>query len=682
MRRFPSSLLQFTARNRLPSYFALGMLVGAIWYFSIQFEPAPGGLVLVALIAGAAVWASAVLGRSPLIFAGAVVAFAATLGALAGSAATQRLSHAQIAAPVGPVLVEGWVTSVQPAKRGVRVVLRVHAVDGLPAEQRPEKVRLTHISRFATEPGRFVRCWSVLRPPPMPVIDGDYAFDRQAWYSGLGGVGYVQGRCRGGTLGAPEGWRQSAELQIGKARRQLAQHVRSAAGNRAGGLAAALASGDRSFLSQADQEALRRAGLAHLLAISGLHIGIVGGLVFVIVWRGLALIEPIALRCSVKKPAAAAAILICALYLIISGASVSTQRAFAMAVIFFGAVLIDRAALTQRSLAIAMIVILTLAPWSVLTPGFQMSFAATLVLIATYERWQKRRQMSGTSSRGVGFWLKSLFVTSTVTSVATLPFAFYHFDRVAGLGVFANILAMPVISLISAPLAACALILAPIGLETPALRGFGLSLEWVLAIAHLVDDGAFAHSARLPQMPARSLALFAAALVALCVLAAGRARTWIAAALSLAGVLSWNMDARDRIHWAPSGDVYLEHASGKVERIAFLSGEGLRPLRYADLSVSAVCSTGEACMIGFDDQHILLLPAARPPACAHISDADIILSEAKLAPQSDCSGLDHKVWLRWSDVVDENGITLAKRGSAFQKRDKPKCGSRPWRRCP
>ena len=682
MRRFPSSLLQFTAHHRLPSWFALGMLAGAIWYFSIHVEPPMGGLVLAALAASIAVWASAVLGRSTLVYAGAVWAFAATLGALAGSAATQRLSHAQIAAPVGPVLVEGWVTSVQPAKRGVRVVLHVHAVDGLPAEQTPAKVRLTHISRFATEPGRFVRCWSVLRPPPMPVIDGDYAFDRQAWYSGLGAVGYVQGRCRGGALGAPTGWRQSAELQIGKARRQLARHVRSAAGDRAGGLAAALASGDRSFLSQADQDALRSAGLAHLLAISGLHIGIVGGLVFVIVWRGLAMIEPIALRWSVKKPAAAAAILICGLYLVISGASVSTQRAFAMAVIFFGAVLIDRAALTQRSLAIAMIVIITLAPWSVLTPGFQMSFAATLVLIATYERWQDRRQRSGPTSRGVGFWLKSLLVTSTVTSVATLPFAVYHFDRVAGLGVLANMLAMPVISLISAPLAACALILAPVGLEGPALRGFGLSLEWVLAIAHLVDEGALMHTARLPQMPAISLAQFAAAMVVWCVLAAGQARTMITAALSLAGMLSWSMDARDRIHWAPSGDVYLEHASGKVERIAFLSGDGLRPLRYADLPAGEVCSAGAACRFGFDDQQILLLPAATRPACADISGADAILFEAAQVPLTDCSGLDHKVWLHWSDVVAENGITLEKRGGAFHKRDKPDCNSRAWRRCP
>ena len=202
--------------------------------------------------------------------------------------------------------------------------------------------------------------------------------------------------------------------------------------------AAALASGDRSFLTEADQIALRGAGLAHLLAISGLHMGLVGGLVFLIVWRGLALIEPLALRLSVKKPAACAALIACASYMIISGGSVSTQRAFVMASVFFGAVLLDRAALSQRSVAIAMIILLLLAPWSVLTPGFQMSFAATSVLIATYEGWRQRRQARGHSPRTpVTFWLKSLIVTSTVTSLATAPYAIYHFERFAGFGVAA-----------------------------------------------------------------------------------------------------------------------------------------------------------------------------------------------------------------------------------------------------
>lgn len=446
MRRFPSSLLQFTPRNRLPSLFAIGMLVSAAWYFSVEFEPSVLGLLLLAAPMSGAVLFAHLRGRNVGVLAVSIIALGVVSGALSGSVATLRLGHAQIQAPIGPVLLEGWVHSAEPAKRGVRLVIRVHAIDALDEALTPETVRLTHISKLQTEPGRFVRCWSVLRPPPAPVIVGDYAFDRHAWYEKLGAVGYVQGRCRGGTLGSPISGISAAELQIGRWRRQLAQHVNAAAGARAGGLAAALASGDRSFLSDGDQTALRGAGLAHLLAISGLHIGLVGGLVYLLIWRGLALIEPIALRINVKRPAAFGALVACGSYMIISGASVSTQRAFMMAVVFFGAILIDRAALTQRSLAIAMIAIIFLAPWSVLTPGFQMSFAATAVLIATYEAWQDRSErQQGRARNGVLFWIKSIVVTSTVTSLSTAPFAIYHFERFAGFGVLANILAMPIV---------------------------------------------------------------------------------------------------------------------------------------------------------------------------------------------------------------------------------------------
>lgn len=679
MRRFPSSLLQFTSRERLPSYVAIGMLLGAIWYFSIDFEPPLSALAGWALISGLVVWLSARWRYMTIIFVAVLMTFAAAIGALAGSAATHRLSHAQIEGLTGPVLVEGWVTGAEPAKRGVRVVIRVHAVDGLAAEATPNQVRLTHITRFETEPGRFVRCWSVLRPPPAPVIDGDYAFDRQAWYAGLGAVGYVQGRCQGGAIGPPAGRMAAIELQVGKARRRLAQHVRQAAGERAGGFAAALASGDRSFLSQTDQEALRGAGLAHLLAISGLHIGIVGGLVFVLVWRGLALIEPLALRGAVKKPAAAAALIVCAAYLVVSGASVSTQRAFAMAVVLFGAVLIDRAALTQRSLAIAMIVIIAIAPWSVLTPGFQMSFSATLVLITTYETWTARRREAVSSRGGIGFWFKSLLVTSIVTSLATMPFAMYHFERVAGLGILANTLAMPIVSLVSAPLAAVALFLTPLGLEGPPLRAFGLSLEWILAIAHAVDGWAPVEDFRLPKMPGVSLALFSAAMIVICLLKAGRARPMIVAGLIVTGAMTWISAARDRVHWAPSGDVYLEHADGEVERIRFHSGEGLGPLRFADIVESASCASLQPCIFQIGSSTVLLDAVSQVASCAKINPADISLI---VAGDAICPPAGQSVTIAWSDVVRENGITLERRAGTFQRKLKPACDSRPWRRCP
>jgi competence protein ComEC len=200
---------------------------------------------------------------------------------------------------------------------------------------------------------------------------------RNAGFERLGAVGYVQGRCRGGTLGAPRDIAGQATLWLSSARRNLALLVNEGAGPRAGGFAAALIAGDRSLITPEDDEALRDTGLTHILSISGTHLSILGGLVFLLVKRSLGLIEPLTLRIAVQKPAAVVALLACLAYMVISGASVPAQRAFIMAAIVFGAIVVDRSAISLRTFAIALIAVVILQPESVVTPGFQMSFAAT-----------------------------------------------------------------------------------------------------------------------------------------------------------------------------------------------------------------------------------------------------------------------------------------------------------------
>lgn len=662
MQRFPLTAIQVQA----PIVFAIGMMLGAAWYFLIDFEPNAHLIIAATGLSALGVIAARLRGVSTGLIALAWGLTGLAFGGLSGSLATQRVAHATVPSEIGPVLLEGWVQRALPAQRGVRLRLKVHAIDGLDEDRTPPIVRVTHILDLEIEPGRFVRCWVVLRPPPAPVIQGDYAFDRQAWYSGLGAVGYVQGRCRGGAIGVPRSAVAAAKLEVSKARRQLAQHVLERAGAKSGGFAAALTSGDRSFMSEGDQEALRGAGLAHLLAISGLHMGIVGGLVFLLVWRGLAFIEPVALRVPVKKVGAAAALLACAVYLVLSGASISTQRAFVMAAILFGAVLIDRTALSLRSLAIAMIVILAVAPWSVLSPGFQMSFAATGALVATYERWNRRRRDGyDTSSNKAVFWLKSLVATSTVSSFATMPFALFHFERAAPLGLIANLLAMPVISLVTAPAAAAALILAPFGLDALALRVFGASLGLVLDIAHFFSAWDADKVLTRPQMPGLSFGLFGAATLIFCLLRSPTAAWFAVGALVLISALFWAQSGTEKIHFAPSGDVFLESASGHVDRIAWRAGDGLGPLRFSDISVTQDCSSIPECEFEFAGHRIRLRTEAEQPE-ALVSD-----TTSNRAPQVFDLG----------QVTRANGITLVRTKMGFQTKQKPDCGSRAWRIC-
>ena len=670
MQRFSLSAIRIRGEMSAPLGFAIGIIAGAAGYVSLPFEPSRFGLFISAVLIWACfAWCRRILLPRSLISLLIILCGAAS-GAVAGKLAMQRVDHSVIAAPTGPVLLEGWVRAAQPGRSGIRLVIQVHAIDGFEAKDTPERVRLTHILSLNTEPGRFVRCWAVLRPPPQPVVAGDYDFARQAWFSGLGAVGYVQGRCRGGALGRPSSTLDQFALTIGTWRRRLAQYVNQAAGERAGGFAAALASGDRSFMRLEDQDALRASGLAHLLAISGLHIGIVGGLVFVFLWRVFALIEPIALRWSVKKPAALGALIACAAYLTISGASLSTQRAFIMSAVAFAAILFDRTALSLRSLAIAMIIIIAIAPWSVLTPGFQMSFAATGGLIATYEAWRRQRRQSTSMPRhGLWFWAKSLIVTSTVSGLATAPFALFHFERVAALGLLANFAAMPIISLISAPLAGAALLLAPLGLDGLALRLFGFSLELVLWIAHNFADEERSLWSSLPKMPAASLVLFAGAILAYAMLASWLEKAVGVLVISALAFGVWSLNGADRVHWAPSGELFLEHAYGGVERIEVMNGDGLAPLRFADMPISRACRPSEACSLNFSEHSFRFFEPT------HEGATNITLAIMRRDGSTAAT-------LYWRDVIKENGITLERRGNQFDKRSKPSCGRRPWRPCP
>ncbi|MEL7231087.1 MAG: ComEC/Rec2 family competence protein [Pseudomonadota bacterium] len=660
--------------GRLPLVFALFMCVGAIFYFTLPFEPGVVGVGAAFISGCVGFWGSFRTGR---LVALAVAGFGVMCGFAAGKAATLRVAHPVIERAVGPVMLEGWVEEIEPSGRGVRLRLLVHAMDGRSSREVPRHIRVTHTASLKVESGRFVRCWVVLRPPPAPVMRGDYAFDRQAWYEGLGAVGYVQGRCRGGALGPPRAGWDRLQLKIAEGRRALAQYVNQAAGERAGGFAAAVASGDRSFMAEADKEALRRSGLAHLLAISGLHMGIVGGLVFVIVWRGLALIEPLALRVTVRKPAAVAALLVSFVYLVLSGASVSTQRAFIMALVFFGAILFDRAALSMRSVAIAMIIVVSIAPWSVLSPGFQMSFAATGVLIMTYEVWQKRRRVEGLSlSGGPWFWTKSIVVTSLVTSLATVPFALYHFDRMAPLGLIANVFAMPIVSLVSAPLAGVALVAAPLGLSDLPLRAFGWSLEVILWIGG-VFSGTDAVSGEVGKpMPDAALILFSVALVFGLLAKAWRGRVAVAGVPILLGLASWMVASGPSVHFAPSGEVFLL-GEGEPQRLVFADGDGLAPLRYADVKTDAKCKE-RSCLIEHRGLRIALVRQTPVSDCRRWDQADVIF----VASAEPAAPICNRPTYSLDDARLANGLSFKGRKDSLKLIPKPDCEARPWRTCP
>ena len=367
-------------------------------------------------------------------------------------------------------------------------------------------------------PGDRITVRAIVMPPLSPAAPGAFDFPRLAWFQSLGAVGFTIAAPR---LVAPHGGGADGKtmaIRITVLRQSMSERIRAVIGGDAGAVAAALMTGDRGAISEEVLGAMRDSGLAHLLAISGLHVGLLAGVLFFFVRGGLALIEPVALRYPIKKWAAVVAIAGAFLYLLATGATVPTQRAFIMTGIVLLAVLLDRAAISMRLVAFAALVILVAAPEAILGPSFQMSFAAVVALIAVYElRGDHLSGWRGHAALGrkLALYGGGILLTTLVASLATTPFAVFHFNRFVSYGMAANLLAVPITALWIMPWATAAYVLMPFGLEGLALAPMGWGIDVVLWVARTVAGWPGA-VALLPALPMWALALTAGGGLWLC----------------------------------------------------------------------------------------------------------------------------------------------------------------------
>jgi competence protein ComEC len=327
----------------------------------------------------------------------------------------------------------------------------------------------------------------------------------------------------------------------------LSGYIRAALPGDVGGFAAAVTSGDRSGVTQDALHALRASNLAHLLAISGLHMGLLAGFVFALLRLVMAAIPPLALRWPVRKIAAAGALAAGAVYLALSGGNVATERAFIMVAVVLCAVMVNRRAFSLRAVAVAALIVLTLRPEALMGPGFQMSFAATTVLVAVFGMIRDAEL-----PRAPG-WLQPVLgvvISSTIAGLATAPVGAAHFNTTAHYGLIANLVSVPVMGVLVVPSAVLAVLLWPLGLDMIALWLMGLGLRWILFVAHWVTglEGAqgFVISPGAEVLPMLSLGML------FVILWQGRARLAGLVPAALALVL-WSAAERPEILVAESG---------------------------------------------------------------------------------------------------------------------------------
>ncbi|MDP1912514.1 ComEC/Rec2 family competence protein [Brevundimonas sp.] len=482
---------------------------GCAVYFALKTEPPAWPLIAGALLA-AGLW----LGARRTALARVWTLGLMLLACFALGVAVAKLRTDAVTAPIAPAMaqptvVEGWVIDVDsPGAAGPRVVIAPVRIHGLTPEETPTRLRAT-VRGAAPEPGQAVRLFALINPPPAPASPGAYDFGRNAYFQSMGGVAFSLGETRPAYL-APPPWNVRAAMAVNGLRYDLARRIVGRLGMRTGGVAAAMTTGHEAWLDPAQVDVMRDSGLAHILSISGLHMAVVGGFAFFLVRLLVAAWPWLALRVSGKKVAAWAGLGAVATYLVISGSPAPAERAAITASIAFLAILLDRQAITMHALAVAALVVLLLRPEAIVTPGFQMSFAATAALVALVEAWPVRpREISAPWPillvQRVGAWLGIAVMASLVAGAATGPFALQHFNRTAMYGLGANLATAPLSDFIIMPALALGALLEPLGLGAPFLwlagQGIGVMLaigEWTAGLPGAVRTVASAPDFVLP----------------------------------------------------------------------------------------------------------------------------------------------------------------------------------------
>ncbi|MEP2642119.1 ComEC/Rec2 family competence protein [Roseobacter sp.] len=479
MGRIRSILLD--QRGSLFEWVPVCLAIGIGLYFLLRFEPTLMFLGVLGAVAVCASIAARWLGEAvrPLMTALVLIGGGFLLAA--------HRAH-DVASPVmswryyGPV--EGRIVNIdRSSSDAVRITLDDVVLERTPPARTPQRVRISlhgdQTHSIAPAPGLRVMTTAHISPPGGPVEPGGFDFQRHAWFGQLGGVGYT----RVPVLAIAPPQKHQLDLMIFRVRMAVGARMLEILPGDVGGVAVAVTTGARSSISQQALDELRASNLAHLLAISGLHMGLLTGFVFALLRILIALVPPVALRVPARKLAAAGALAIATGYLALSGGNVATERAFIMVAVALTALMVNRRAISLRAVAIAATIVLVLRPEALLGPGFQMSFAATTALVAVFGFMR---------DQGIGMgpkWAKpvvAVLMSSGIAGLATAPIGAAHFNAISHYGLLANLTSVPMMGTVVIPAAVLALVLAPFGLDWIGLWIMGLGLRWILEVGSFV----------------------------------------------------------------------------------------------------------------------------------------------------------------------------------------------------
>jgi competence protein ComEC len=671
--------------GRLVPWLAIAFGIGIVVYFAVDREPAPWAA---ALALGVTVAATILTRLRPY-------AFPAMLGRafIAAGFATATFKRALIAHPVLPaaawnVEITGFVETREERERSDRITVKVDSITGPRLNEQLERVRVSVRKGTAPAVGSFVEFKTRLSPPLEPLRPGGYDFARDMYFQRIGASGFVLGRIR--TTEAPHAptLRLRYATVIDNMREAIDKRIRAVLPGDKGSIASALITGKRDAISQPVFDAMYVSGIGHVLSISGYHMAVVVAIVFFVIRASLALM-PGANRHPIKKWAALVALIAATFYLLLSGAEVATQRSYIMVAIVLVGVMIDRPTVTFRTLTVAALAVMLFAPESVVHPSFQMSFAATLALVAGYQQgmtWMTAGADTPLGARialwGVA-WIVGSLVVSLLAGTATQPYAAYHFHRLGPYGALTNLLAMPIVSAWVMPAGIMGLALLPFGLDGLCWQVMGAGLDWMIAVALWVTSlpGAVG---RVTAFGVGPLLLCSLGLVLICLLKTPL--RFIGAALMGAAVL-WMLKApQPDVLVATDGSAFA--IRGLDGRLAVVkSGSDIFAVREwlaADADARApkdntlgngIRCDGAGCVGRLRDGSLVAVARSIEAFEEDCRRTALVLSARDAPPGCRAQVVDRQVWRR------SGAVALYRVGSSFEiTPTRPPGYDRPWAR--
>lgn len=486
----------------LDTYASAVLLIalGIIIFFSLNFDPHLNSLLgILVILLGASLYLRQRSEAYHYILAVTIV----VTGITAGAARVYLLDTPRLQDTIKEVWITGKIDEISLKEKDTKLLLG-ELQNKLPINRARISIKgdYTHFKI-----GDIISLRATLMPPPGPAIPSGFDYRLFSYFKGIGAIGYATTKPKIIRKNDANSFSQFIE----NSRLDIAKRIREVLKGSSAEIAVGMLVGDAGGINETDSETIRKSGIAHIIAISGMHIVIVVGIIFFTARFCLTKISWLTMRMDVKKIAALVAIIFSYFYLLIAGSPVSAQRAFMMSSFVLFGLVIDREITPIRSISVAAFIILLLMPESLISASLQMSFAACYSLIAFYN-FLKHRKLSRYKIIDYAF---KITLSTVVAGSATAPFVIYHFYQYSTYSVLTNIIAIPLSDFIIMPLLMAGLVTIPLKLDYLFFKLAGYSIDIMLHYARFVANLPFS-SFYIPPLSKLALVIYGTSGYLLC----------------------------------------------------------------------------------------------------------------------------------------------------------------------